>query len=264
MSDSQAAESAVRTLAACVIAYRGAEQRPVPSGLREVIRVTGCEEPAAPDYQLDVRRPADTDAQSAAHDGCLIVAEFVGNSLPIDQGGQFADGKTLMSDCAGMVYEQERQGSGPRSNAGRASEILSLLAWDLAEFAHSSYDGAFPASLRALLDTKTSRVANMLRLAGRAADGVDSNVVTFSPYAIRYMPSRSPAGGAILSYEIEARCTAYPSQCLRSYVVDTAGRIHGSGQNRAPRADDPVIQACEAFELVAGCDGSGARPLRRR
>jgi len=273
-TESEAAERAMRTLASCAIGYRVASPgAALPTTLAELVSVTHCDpslalEGAVPEYHLSFVAPVAT-TNGDPHAGCRFLAEFVGPLLSYEAGGQFADGRALSSDCAGVVYEHERrfpQGAFSVTTQSRLAEVLAYLGSDLAQFADFASDRSYPASLRVLRDeevTPARRFPALLDLSTQSANDLDANTVNWAGYVVRYTPAITGSGAPIERHTLEARCSAYGSGCLRSYFVDDTGAIHGTGENRAATVADAVIQECEVHGTGL-CDGSRARRIRLR
>jgi hypothetical protein len=269
-TESEAAESAMRTLASCAIGYRAAKPgAALPTTLPAIVSVTRCDsslalDGAVPEYHLASVATTDGDQ----HAGCRFVAEFAGDVLPAEAGGQFMDGRALSSDCAGVVYEHERRfppGAYSVTVQSKMGQGFTNLGSDLAQYADFSSDRSYPSSLRALRDeeqTPARRFPTLLDLSAQNTGDLDANTVKGSAYVIRYTPATTSSGAPIERYTLEARCGAYRSQCLRSYFLDDTGVIHGTGENRAATVADAVIRECEIS--TGSCDGSPARPIRQR
>jgi hypothetical protein len=269
-TESEAAESAMRTLANCAIGYRAANPgAALPTTLPAIVSVTRCDsglalESAVPEYHLASVATTDGDQ----HAGCRFVAEFAGDVLSYEAGGQFMDGRALSSDCAGVVYEHERRfppGAYSVTVQSKMGQAFTYLGSDLAQFADFSSDRSYPSSLRVLRDEElmpARRFPTLLDLGSQSADDLDANTVKWNMYVIRYTPATTGSGAPIDRYTLEARCDSYGSHCLRSYFVDDTGAIHGTGENRAATVADAVIRECEIS--TGSCDGSPARRIRQR
>ena len=48
------------------------------------------------------------------------------------------------------------------------------------------------------------------------------------------------------------RCTNYAMSCVRSYLMDETGAVHGTPEPRPATMDDPIVPACESS--AAPCD----------
>ena len=270
-TESEAADRAMRSLASCAIGYRAANPGvALPTTLAALVSVTHCDpslalESAVPEYHLTFVETTDGDH----HAGCRFVAEFVGPLLSYEAGGQFPDGRALSSDCAGIVYEHERQfrpGDDRVTAEANVARALSYLGSDLAQFADFSSDRSYPSSLRVLRDEEQAparRFPIFLDLSTQSVDDLEAGSVKWGAYVIRYTPAVTGGGAPIERYRLEARCGAYGSHCLRSYFVDDSGAIRGTGENRAAMVSDAVVQECEVHD-TGYCNGSPARPIRQR
>jgi len=59
-------------------------------------------------------------------------------------------------------------------------------------------------------------------------------------------------GQPALKISGSGRCTNYGMNCVRSYLMDETGAVHGTPEPRPATIDDPVVPACESS--AASCD----------
>lgn len=102
------------------------------------------------------------------------------------------------------------------------------------------------AAGRAYADVREPRFVYGSIVLARQRAALDSNVFRAGRYVARYVPL---AG----RFEIDVRCATYGPDCMRAYVVDTAGTVRGTGEPRPARSTDPLAEQCE-FASVP-CDG---------
>jgi hypothetical protein len=59
-------------------------------------------------------------------------------------------------------------------------------------------------------------------------------------------------GQPALKISGSGRCTNYAMNCVRSYLMDEKGAVHGTPKPRPATMDDPEVPACESS--AAPCD----------
>jgi hypothetical protein len=274
-ADSSAAESAVRSVALCAIGYRAADPtREIPGDLESLVRAAGCntqllDPRATPEYTLTFS--ARSRPLSASDTSCMVVANFTGHRLQDGRGGRFSDGRTITGDCLGVIREREQR----YANRGGDSVVgpgpysaLSSLSLDLERFAREAPGHYYPARLADLRDkylAETQGAYMGIDYAKQSPADVDNNQARWDPRILRYIPDR--AGGVatapVVNFQISARCASYGPQCIRSYLADRQGFVHGTGQDRDALDSDPIIQSCELQAPSNSCDGQPARSIRR-
>ncbi|HWG34303.1 MAG TPA: hypothetical protein VN650_09055 [Gemmatimonadaceae bacterium] len=248
---------ALQGLALCASAYRMAHAGHLPpeeAGLAGFVATAGCDASLAspsiaPHYTIVLSvSPADT-LNAGATMGCTFTATFNGE-LPSTRTSR-VDGRTLWSTCAGRVYTRERdqpaQSRMPVSE-GFPLEVSVLFRALLIRARESS--GRYPVTLSALLASpglhERRNLSDLSVLGAQRRTDLDSNVFRSGRYLTRYVRG---AGG----FHLDVLCDPYGAECMRQYVVDTAGIVRATGEPRPARSTDPLAERCEFANME--CNG---------
>ncbi len=78
---------------------------------------------------------------------------------------------------------------------------------------------------------------------------LESNTFEYqNMYSVTYTPI-AMSGRAPHAYRLSATCLRYGNYCLRSLLLDETGIVHGTGEDRPARSDDPPSPACELSQF---------------
>jgi hypothetical protein len=275
-TNADAAESAVRSATFCAMNYLAADPaRKIPDGLESLVRVAGCNRELldpriTPEYRLTFSSTPRSKPGIVSDGGCLAIATFTGGRLPDGRGSRFSDGRTITGNCSGVLLEREQRyennGGYMVGGVGPGVTFDSLLP-DLEEFAAGARPNHYPTTLAELRE-KTAAAPRAVSdyLMNQAPTDLSQNTIRWGLYVLRYVPE--PAGGvataAIVNFHVDVRCEPYGPKCMRNYLLDSQGFVHGTGQNRGATDEDPIIEACELHPQTRVCNGEQAPRVRRK
>src|SRR5258708_2413911 len=82
-------------------------------------------------------------------------------------------------------------------------------------------------------------------------------VLNESPYSVRYL---APTTARPDSFAISATCSRYGDGCIRSYLLDFDGAIHGTAEPRPATSKDAVVTHCELYGSACDDEARWTRP----
>jgi hypothetical protein len=88
----------------------------------------------------------------------------------------------------------------------------------------------------------------------------DANALTLieKPFSLQYFP---PSSVHPNRFAISATCQSYAEGCIRSYLLDSDGIIHGTPEPRPARMSDPAIPNCESYGSNCEADVDWTMPV---
>lgn len=155
--------------------------------------------------------------------------------------------ETFLVDDTGLV--QETRGKKLFAVPTHGPMIITGLQRCL-EDSKKSY-GAYPANLVSMGPQGKNCIP--LDSHNQHPTTLESNTFEYqNMYTVTYSPIAAN-GRAPHAYTLSATCLRYGDYCLRSLLLDERGIVHGTGENRPARTEDPPSPACELSEWKA-CD----------
>jgi hypothetical protein len=239
------ANRAVISLTACLIRYHSANpEKEYPNSLAKARSDWGCDAAAwhPAEYVLAYTPQAD------AVTGRII--DFQITAVPFNRDRQTAV-SPLMTDSRGIQFSDkwwccvEEMSSMPnyhREVTGGDYQLWQLVKLQqLAQKFTESHAGHAPASFYDYLDDIQTSYSQAY-WQGYYLEDKGETLRGYAPYIIRYS---APSADAPDRYALSATCGAYGQECIRSYLLDDDGVIHGTPEPHPANSQDPPILPCE-------------------
>jgi len=233
------ARRAVVSLAACLIQQQAAHpDEGFPSSLAQVRPDWQCDpqylKPApAANYEFSYTPQIDPITRRAV--------DFRVTAIPFSREFKPYLMNPLMADSRGVLFQVRGWSTGPNSptaieGGADLGESRLLLLRTVAETYTKEHAGRGPATFHDFLDAQANYSWGYIEGNGTSLRST-SNAYTNHSFA--------PRPDDLGRFSISATCQIYGKGCIRSYLLDYDGVIHGTPQARAATPQDPAVLPCE-------------------
>jgi hypothetical protein len=225
---------------ACLQRYK-LEKSSYPDSLTATAGVRGCS-------SLDAN-PGEVGGYTLSYRPIHVQALGKTESFQLEarsEGGWFEHAEPYIADSLGIIYRRTQFGMRPMvgSEGGMMlSDIRRCVERPASTEQRRDADGIVQ-DLQSRCPYRPGQWENqdgvvVFQMTGKTGYAVEMHVVLTGGQAT---PKITGSG----------RCANYAMNCVRSYLMDEKGAVHGTPEPRAATLDDPVVPACESS--TAPCD----------